>query len=145
MQFTLGNHGGKLQQLSPTIMAFITLKNDDFGTTEYRRSVIISHQTKDQWSKRSKADVLNSHWPSTLISRENFNEDWPFSFDEVVIECREKLFCIINIEGYDFALNGAAKSRFGYPFPHDAGIDILGKSIGPFIDKAFSLSATSTD
>ena len=144
MQFTLGNHGGKLQQLSPTIMAFITLKNDDFGTTEYRRSVIISHQTKDQWSKRSKADVLNSHWPSTLISRENFNEDWPFSFDEVVIECREKLFCIINIEGYDFALNGAAKSRFGYPFPHDAGIAILGKSIGPFIDKAFSLSATST-
>jgi hypothetical protein len=61
----------------------------------------------------------------------------------VVIECRETLFCIINIGGFDFALNGSAKSQFGYPFPHDAGIAILGKSIGPFIDMAFSLSATS--
>jgi len=143
MQFTLGRHGGKLQQLSPTIATFITLKNEDFGTRDYRRSVKESRQSKDKWSKRSKADVSNSRWPSALISKEQFEGDWPFRFEEVVIECRENLFCIINIEGYDFALNGAANSRFGYPFPHDAGIAILGKSIGPFIDMAFSLSPTS--
>ncbi len=144
MQFTLGKHGGKLQQLSSIVGMFIMLKDEDFGTTDYRRSVKWFRQSKDQWSKRSKADVLSSRWPSTLISREEFGEAWPFRFDEVVVECREHLFCIVNIEGYDFALNGSAKSRFGYPFPHDAGIAILGKSIGPFIDLAFSLPATNT-
>lgn len=144
LQFTLGEHGDKLKQFSSTIGSFRNLKNEDFGMTDYRRSVKISRQTKDLWSKRSKADVLKSRWPSILISREEYGEDWPFRFNEVVIECREKLFFIINIEGYDFALNGAANSRYGYPFPNDAGIAILGKSIGPFINRAFSLSATKT-
>ena len=31
----------------------------------------------------------------------------------VTVECRDGLFCIVNIGGYDFALNGAARSRFG--------------------------------
>jgi hypothetical protein len=54
-----------------------------------------------------------------------------------------RVFCIVNIEGYDFALNGAAASRFGYPGPHDAGIAILGKSVGPFTDIALSLGRAS--
>lgn len=141
MQFTLGEHGGKLQQLSPTVSKFIMMRNDEFGTTDYRRSVKSNNQDKDRWSKRSKAEALNSRWPSILISKENFDQEWPFRFDEVVIECREDLFCVINIQGYDFALNGAAKSRFEYPFPHEAGIAILGKSVGPFIDMAFSLAS----
>ena len=88
--------------------------------------------------------MLSSRWPSRAISKEQFEGDWPFRFDEVVIECREKLFCIVNIEGYDFALNGAAASRYKFPWPHEAGIAILEKSIGPFMDMAFSLLATSS-
>ena len=55
------------------------------------------------------------------------------------MECRHKLFYIVNIEGYAFALNGLAKSRFKFPFPHDSGLAVLGKSIGPFIDMASAL------
>jgi len=140
MQFTLGGHDEKLRRFYPFINRFIMAKNEDFGTIDYRRSIKYFQQSKDKWSKRSKADILNSGWPSVLVSKEKFSADWPFRFDEVVIECRERLFCIINIEGYDFSLNGSARSRFGYPFPHDAGVAILGKSIGPFIDLAFSLN-----
>ena len=61
----------------------------------------------------------------------------------MIVECRDGLFCIVNINGYDFALNGAAKSKFGYPCPHDMGLAILGKSIGPFIDVALKLTADS--
>ena len=43
------------------------------------------------------------------------------------------------------SLNGAAASRYGYPFPHDAGMAILGKSIDPFIDMAFKLGKPSTE
>lgn len=141
MQFTLGKHGGKLQQLSPSVFVFIMLEDEEFGTKDYRRSVERNRQTKDNWSKRSKAKVLKSRWPAALVSKSQFGEDWPFRSEEVVVECRENIFCVVNIEGYDFALNGSARSRFGYPAPHDAGLAILGKSIGPFIDLAFSLSS----
>ena len=59
----------------------------------------------------------------------------------MTVECRDDLFCIVNIGGYDFALNGAARSRFGLPFAHDAGVAVLGKSVGPFIEMAHGLSA----
>lgn len=144
MQFTLGGHGGKLQQFYGILSSFITMKDEDFGKNDYRRSVKYLQRSKDKWSKRNKEDVLSSGWPSAVLTKKEFSGDWPFRFDEVIIECREKLFCIINIAEYDFALNGAAKDRFGYPYPHDAGIAILGKSIGPFIDMALSLSKNST-
>ena len=145
MQFTLGKHGGRLQQLSPTVFDFIMLKDEEFGTTDYRRSVVRNQQAKANWSKRSRAKALRSRWPSSLVTKASFGDKWPFRSDEVVIECRENLFCVVNIAGYDFALNGSAKSRFGYPDPHDAGLAILGRSVGPFIDLAFSLASGDSD
>ena len=144
LQFTLGNHGGHLQHMSTNIIRFIHLQDDNFGRNDYRRSVKILQNEKELWSKRSEIEITNGPWLSRIIPREDFTGDWPFRFDEVIIELRESMFCIINIEGYDFALNGAAKSRFGFPFPHDAGIAFLGNSIGPFIDMALNLSATKT-
>jgi len=145
MQFALGNHGGKLKQMSPILIKSRNLRNDEFGTIDYRRSVKFFQSKKDSWCKRAKTKIINGRWPSRIIVRDDFKGDWPFRFDEVIIECRENFYCIINIEGYDFALNGATKSRYGYPYPHDAGVAILGKSVGPFIDMAFSLSKTDTD
>jgi hypothetical protein len=141
MQFTLGKHGGRLLQLSPIVSEFIQLRAKEFGTTDYRRSVKRLHKSRDKWSKRSKEKVLRSRWPAALVSRSQFGEDWPFRAEEVVVECRENMFCVVNVEGYDFALNGSARSRFGYPDPHDSGVAILGRSVGPFIDLAFSLAA----
>jgi len=139
MQFTLGGHGGRLQQLSPTVFDFIMLRNSEFGMTDYRRSVARNQQTKANWSKRSKEKALKSKWPTALAVASNYGDRWPFRVDEVVVECRDDMFCIVNVKGYDFALNGSAKTRFGYPDPHDSGVAILGRSVGPFIELAFSL------
>ena len=59
----------------------------------------------------------------------------------MTVECRDGLFCIVNVGGYDFALNGAARGRFGLPSAHDAGVAVLGKSVGPFTEMALGLSA----
>jgi hypothetical protein len=139
MQFTLGGHGGRLQQMSPTVFDFILLKDEELGTKDYRRSVARNQQTKTNWSRRSKEEALGSEWPSRLVSHADYKDGWPFRVDEAVVECRDGMFCIVNLNGYDFALNGAAKTRFGYPDPHEAGIAIIGRSVGSFIDLAFSL------
>ena len=46
---------------------------------------------------------------------------------------------MVEIEGYDYALNGAAQGRFNLTSVHDAGMAIIGKSIGGFIDMALKL------
>jgi len=139
MQFTLGNHGGRLKQLMGTVSEFIFLRDDEFGMTDYRRSVARNQQSKANWSKRSKEKALKSKWPSKLVAASDYGDRWPFRTDEVVVECRDDMFCVVNVKGYDFSLNGSAKTRFGYPDPHDSGVAILGRSVGPFIELAFSL------
>ncbi|MDP8254234.1 MAG: hypothetical protein P9M14_00655 [Candidatus Alcyoniella australis] len=139
MQFTHGDHGGRLKQNSPTLSRYRRMNKDDFGKTDYRRSVKTARQSQDKWIKRSKKKILESKWPTLVIKEEDFEQDWPFRCDEVIIECREKFLCVINIEEYDFALDGAARSFYGYPYPHDVGFAILGKSVEPFIQRALKL------
>ncbi len=144
MQFTLGEHAdpeGELRRLSVVYGEFRNLRDDQFGTVDYRRSVEILKSDPDQWILRSDQEIAASGWPSLTVNRAEFGDEWPFRDDRVTVECRDGLFCIVNIEGYDFALNGAARSRFRLPFPHDAGVAVLGKSVGPFIDMAHGLSA----
>jgi len=138
-QFTLGQHGDKLQQLSIIGSSFRNLSDSELGQKDYRVSSKILQEQKDKWHHRKENKILNGRYPARKIHRDNFDGEWPFHSDEVIVECRDGLFCIVNINGYDFALNGAAKSKFGYPYPHGMGLAILGKSVGPFIDMAFKL------
>jgi len=139
-QFTLGKHGEKLQQLSIAYSNFRNLRDCELGQKDYRIASKILKEQKDKWQSRKESKILNGKYPARKLHRDSFDGEWPFRSDEVIVECRDGLFCIVNINGYDFALNGATKSRFGYPFPHDMGLAILGKSIGPFIDMAFELT-----
>ena len=139
MQFTLGGHGGKLQQYSTVYTSFRNLQDDEFGTVDYRRSVKILKQDEKNWTRRTQKDLNASVWPMIRISRKEFLGDWPFRAEEVTIACRDSMLCVININGYDFALNGTAAGHLKLPFPHDAGEAILGKSVGPFIDMARKL------
>ena len=116
------------------------------GTTNSALSTIAvrwrsSGSTPDQWIRRSGQEIAESGWPSLAVSKAEFGDEWPFRNDRVTVECRYGLFYIVNIGGYDFALNDAARSRFGLPFVHDAGLAVLGKSVGPFIEMAHGLSA----
>jgi hypothetical protein len=138
-QFTLGQHGEELQRLSVIFTNFRNLSDCELGQKDYRIASKVLKEQKDKWYKRKETEILNGKYPIQKIQRENFKGEWPFRSDEVIVECRDGHFCIVNINGYDFSLNGAARSRFGYPYPHDMGLAILGKSIGPFIDIAFKL------
>lgn len=145
MQFTLGGHadaGGEVRRLSVVYQKFRNIRDDQFGTVDYRRSVEILRGNADQWIRRSYHEIAASGWPSLAVTKAEFGDEWPFRDDRVTVECRDGLFCIVNIGGYDFALNGAARSRFGLPFAHDAGVAVLGKSVGPFIEVARGLSAS---
>ena len=144
MQFTLGGHAdptGEIGRLSVVYTKFRNLRDHHFGTVDYRRSVEILRGDSDQWIRRSDQEIAESGWPSLAVSKAEFGDEWPFRNDRVTVECRYGLFYIVNIGGYDFALNGAARSRFGLPFAHDAGVAVLGKSVGPFIEMAYGLSA----
>lgn len=144
MQFTLGGHadpGGEIRRLSVVYQEFRNLRDNQFGTVDYRRSVEILRIEDDQWIRRSEKEIAASGWPSLAVSQVEFGDEWPFRVDRVIVECRDGLFCVVNIGGYDFALNGAARSRFKLPFAHDAGVAVLGKSVGPFIQMALGLSA----
>ena len=85
-------------------------------------------------------EIEEAGYPTRVVTREGFEGDWPFRADRVVVERRGKIFYIVNIEGFAFSLNGAARSRFDVPDPHDAGVAVLGKSVSPFMDMASALT-----
>jgi hypothetical protein len=141
-QFTMGDHNdqfGKLRQTSVVYTDFRNLRDEQLGTIDYRSSVRILKQEEKNWIKRSENEIANGNWPTQVVTRDGFTGEWPFCVDRVIVELRESLFAIVNIEGYAFALNGTAASRFKLPFPHDAGMAVLGKSVGPFTDMALAM------
>ena len=81
----------------------------------------------------------NKSYCHAVIKKEEFDGDWPFYHDEVIIECREKHWCVVTIDNKDYALNGSAKGRYKLEDVHEAGMAILGISVGPFIQMALEL------
>ena len=143
MQFTLGGHddrNGTIGRLSSVYTEFRNIRDEELGTTDYRRSVhILRDRDERNWIERSDQEIEDGGYPIRAVTRDEFEGDWPFRSDRVVVERRGKIFYIVNIEGFAFALNGAARSRFNMPDPHDAGVAVLGKSISSFIDMASTL------
>ena len=138
-QFTLGGHRdpeGALDRMWPVVSSLALLR--DLGTTDYRPSIESQRRSPCVWEKEPRRR-FGKH-PARIVRPEQFGGEWPFRFDKVKVECRERIFAIVYVEGYAFGLNGAARSRFNYPDPHEAGVAILGRSIGPFIDMALALA-----
>ena len=142
LQFTIGDHADRnrrLRQFSVVYGEFRNLRNEQFGTIDYRRSVQMRKQEEKNWIRRSEQEIVNGAWATKIVTKAEFGPEWPFRIDRVIVECQDNLFCIVNIDGYAFALNGAARGRLNMPCPHDAGFAVLGKSVGPFIEMAFAL------
>lgn len=142
LQFTIGDHVDPkkyIRQASVIFSNFRNLDSENFGENDYRRSVKILKHEKFNWVKRSEAEILNRNCFARIVERDDFEGDWPFRAEQVVLECIDSTFLIVNIHGYDYSLNGAASSHFNIPSTHDAGVAILGKSVGPFIDLALEL------
>ncbi|MYF18075.1 MAG: DUF2511 domain-containing protein [Gemmatimonadetes bacterium] len=142
LQFTIGDHvdqNGRLRQASGIYTEFRSLRGEELGTIDYRRSVRILKQEEKKLIRRSEKEIVNGEWPTRIITKAEFGKEWPFRTDRVIVECRNNMLCIVHINGYAFSLNGLAQSHLGIPCPHDAGVAVLGKSVGPFIDMAFEL------
>jgi len=145
LQFTIGDHTDPnkyISQASVTFSNFRNIRDEALGQNDYRRSVKILNQQKENWVKRSESEILGSDSLSKIVRREDFDGDWPFRAGRVILECIDSTFLVANIEGYAYSLNGAASSRFNIPSSHDAGVAILGKSIGPFAEIARKLKPT---
>ena len=143
MQFTLGGHedrNGTIGRMSSVYAEFRSIRDGELGTTDYRRSVhILRERDERHWIERSEQEIAGSGYPIRVVTKDEFEGDWPFRVDRVVVERRGNIFYIVNIDGFAFALNGAARSRFNMPYPHDAGVAVLGKSISSFITMASTL------
>ena len=138
---TLGQLGKQLTASS--FFDYGTWYEKDFGKTDYRKNTIKYTGTPRSIHKRTAIDEFNRKFnpdfKSKRIRKCDYNGDWPFYVDEIIIECRKKHWCIVTIDGYDYALNGAAKGKYKLEDPHEAGMAILGKSIGDFIMMALKL------
>jgi len=143
-QFTLGRLGKKAQQFSSVYFDFIMLADSQIGTIDYRKETTRYQEKERKVHKRTMADKINRKinpdFHHKIINKTDFNGEWPFYAKEVIIECREKHWCTVEINECDYALNGAAEGRYNLTSVHDAGMAILGKSIGPFIDMALKLA-----
>lgn len=84
-------------------------------------------------------ELEKSKWPTRSISKSFFPGEWPFRHDTVTIELRNQLFAIVYVAGFAFALNGSAKGHLKYPYPHEAGVAIISRSNGPFIEMAMRM------
>jgi len=142
-QFTIGKLGDKAKQFSSIFYPFIMLRDEELGSRDYRKKTTRYKESKRRVHKRTIKDELdrkfNDSYKHKLLNKEEFEGEWPFYHSSVIIECREKHWCIVTIKGKDYALNGAAKMRYKLEDVHEAGMAILGKSVGPFIDMALKL------
>ncbi|HUX59289.1 MAG TPA: hypothetical protein VMV77_20120 [Bacteroidales bacterium] len=142
-QFTLGKLGALAQQYSSSVYDFLMLMDSELGNIDYRKNTTRFVQRDHKPHKRTLKDEYNrkrnKDYKSRLITKETFDGEWPFYAEQVIIECRQKHWCVVTIDNFDYALNGAAKGRYKIEDVHEAGMAILGKSVGPFIDMALKL------
>ena len=142
-QFTLGRLGALAQQYSSIVYDFLLIEDSELGNIDYRKNTTRYEQRDYKPHKRTIKDDYNrkrnKDYKSQLIKKESFDGEWPFYANEVIIECRHKFWCVVTIDNHDYALNGAAKGRYKLEDVHEAGMAILGKSVGPFIDMALKL------
>jgi len=143
-QYTLGNVCKNTKQFTVPILDFAMMHDDVFGNKDYRKHTTKYNSQNKKVHKRTIFDELkrkfNKNFKSKKFFKKEFDGEWPFYAEEVIIECRYKHWCVITIEGNDYALNGAASGKYKLENVHEAGVAILGVSIGPFIDEALKLS-----
>ncbi|MCF6365633.1 MAG: hypothetical protein L3J35_05460 [Bacteroidales bacterium] len=142
-QFTIGRLGKQAQQFSPLINFFLMLEDKQLGNTNYRNETTQYKGKEKKVHKRTLKDEIerktNKKYFNKKIRRSEFKGEWPFYNDEIIIECRDKHWCVVTINGHDYALNGSAQGRFKLESVHDAGMAILGKSTSQFIEMALEL------
>jgi len=136
-QWMFGFIGERAKQLSLSLFDFGMIYEKNLGITDYRKITTKYQQTPKSAYKRTSKDEFdrnfNKNFKSKKILKTEYQSEWPFYSDEIIIECRYKHWCIVSIEGYDYALNGSAKGRYKLDNPYEGGVSIPGKPFTDFI------------
>lgn len=144
-QFTLGKLGKKAKVSSVIVSRFRSLRAEELGSRDYRMKSTRFTQQKVTPHKRTFIDELqrknSPDYVSKKIKKSEFEGDWPFYANEVIIECRQEHWCVITIDKVDYALNGSASGRYKLEYPDDAGMAIPGVSYQQFIGLALELGS----
>ncbi|WP_025141554.1 hypothetical protein [Pedobacter jeongneungensis] len=142
-QFNFGTLGDHARGFSANVFDFAMLYPDKVGTTDYRKDTTRFKQQPRRVHKRTLMDLLNRRFNPNIKSKKirkvDFERQWPFYAEEVIVEKRRNYWLIVSISGYDYALNGAAKGKFKLDDPFEAGEAIRGITISDFIDIGLSL------
>ena len=57
------------------------------------------------------------------VSRQTIGDEWPFAtIESGAVECESGGAATFVASGQRYALNGLAKSKYGYSYPYEAGI-----------------------
>lgn len=146
-QLLFGFHGPFGAQCSTVVFDFALIYPDKWGITDYRKETTRFRETPRSVHKRTIVDDIRRRFDPSYRSRtlrkSEYQGDWPFRDDEVVVECRDQRWCFITIDGFDYALNGKTKGHFKLSDPHEAGAAIVGKSLGEFTKIALELCEES--
>lgn len=137
------NLGKLAKQYSGDIYNFLSLKDDDLGKTIYKNITREVEKVNVAPYKRTNTDELerniNPNFKSKKIKKTDYEQDWPFCAEEVILELRNRYWAIITIDGWDYALNGTASNKYKLELVDDAGMIIYGKPFYKFIDMAREL------
>lgn len=126
-----------------TYSKFAMMYDENFGKTDYRSFTSSYNSRPRKVHKRTFNDFFlrkfNPNYAFKKITKLDYKDEWPFYAEEITLECRYKHWCIVSIDGFDYALNGSAKGKYKLEDPHEAGMAILGKSTSNFLRLALEL------
>jgi hypothetical protein len=130
MQFTIGNLGDLARKYYGPLHHFFLLKDFELGRHDYRgfhswyqKKTRIKHQSN--WFGYFKRR-LNPKIKWMVVRQSDYIGEWPYYVNKVIIECHQKYWCVVCINGRSYALNGAAKGRFNLQDAYEAGMAIPG-------------------
>ena len=143
LQFTVAGHAdpyGMIWDASDTFWQFRKFRDEELAGEEERRLLQLYEDPPSSCFRGSNEEIINTEWPTRMVTKSDFGGEWPFKWAErILLERREGQFSLVNVNCHAYALNTAAKERYKLPFPHEARIAVVGKSIAPIVELANGL------
>lgn len=138
-QHIFGNESKVFRGMTMPNFAFFEYMYDgDYGKTDY---TVIKKENEYNFHKRTFFDKLKTvmYYKHKKISRQQYDGEWPFKSDSIVLESRKGNSYFAIIDGYEYALDGKTASKLKLLTPEKGGVVIACKSTNEFLKIAKKL------
>lgn len=138
-QHIFGNESKVFRGMTMPNFAFFEYMYDgDYGKTDY---TVIKKENEYNFHKRTFFDKLKTvmYYKHKKISRKQYDGEWPFKSDSIVLESRKGNSYFAIIDGYEYALDGKTASKLKLLTPEKGGVVIACKSTNEFLKIAKKL------